>query len=119
MNPMVRRTAEDALKRAGSLAGLAGRWAAYALIWSYRLLVKPLFPTSCRFEPSCSQYALEAVRRFGALRGGLLAARRLGRCNPWGPFGPDPVPEHWPLRFHVHLRSHRRPAPEHLRREPS
>lgn len=50
-------------------------------------------PSPCRFEPSCSQYGIEAVERFGALRGGVLTLRRLGRCHPWGGVGLDPVPE--------------------------
>lgn len=63
------------------------------LILAYRGLVSPVLPGSCRFQPTCSAYALEAVRRFGALRGGFLAARRLARCHPWGGFGCDPVPD--------------------------
>jgi putative membrane protein insertion efficiency factor len=47
----------------------------------------------CRFEPSCSQYAIEALERHGALRGGWLAIRRVGRCHPWGGAGLDPVPD--------------------------
>ena len=50
-------------------------------------------PSPCRYWPTCSQYALEAVERHGALHGGWLAARRLGRCHPWGGHGVDPVPE--------------------------
>lgn len=69
-----------------------------ALIQLYRWVLSPaktvLFGgPSCRFTPSCSTYALEAVRRHGAGRGTLLAARRLCRCHPWGGGGPDPVPE--------------------------
>ncbi|CAN5749822.1 hypothetical protein BH24ACT2_BH24ACT2_10960 [soil metagenome] len=56
-------------------------------------LVRGGRPSPCRFEPSCSQYGIEAVERFGALRGGTLTARRLGRCHPWGGVGLDPVPE--------------------------
>ena len=47
----------------------------------------------CRYDPTCSAYAVTALERFGAARGTWLAARRLGRCHPWGGFGPDPVPE--------------------------
>ncbi|HEY5722564.1 MAG TPA: membrane protein insertion efficiency factor YidD [Allosphingosinicella sp.] len=51
-----------------------------------------LLPPSCRYQPSCSAYAIGAIERYGALRGGLLAARRLLRCHPWGGSGHDPVP---------------------------
>jgi len=62
------------------------------LIRGYQVIVSPLLPPSCRFTPSCSQYALEAVNRHGALRGGWLAVRRLARCHPFHPGGFDPVP---------------------------
>jgi len=64
-----------------------------ALIGGYRVLVSPVLPPSCRFLPSCSDYALEAVRRHGAWRGFGLAVMRLARCHPWGGSGYDPVPE--------------------------
>jgi uncharacterized protein len=63
-----------------------------ALIRGYQRVISPLLPPSCRFHPSCSQYALEAVTRHGTLRGGWLAARRLARCHPFHPGGYDPVP---------------------------
>ena len=63
------------------------------LIRGYQLLISPLFPPSCRYMPSCSEYARQAVRRHGPLAGGWLAARRLARCHPWGGFGYDPVPD--------------------------
>ncbi|MGB1547181.1 MAG: membrane protein insertion efficiency factor YidD [Alphaproteobacteria bacterium] len=64
-----------------------------ALIQLYRWALSPLLPPSCRYLPSCSEYAGEAIARFGPWRGGLLALRRLGRCHPWGGSGYDPVPE--------------------------
>src|SRR6185436_4465585 len=63
-----------------------------ALIRGYQLTLSPLLPASCRFHPSCSQYTLEAVRKYGAVRGGWLGVRRLVRCHPWNPGGFDPVP---------------------------
>ena len=71
---------------------LIPRRAAAAAIRAYQLFLSPLLPPSCRFTPSCSQYALEAVTRHGALRGSWLAARRLARCHPFHPGGFDPVP---------------------------
>jgi uncharacterized protein len=62
------------------------------LIRAYQLVLSPLLPPSCRFYPSCSQYALEAVNRHGAMKGTWLAARRLARCHPFNPGGYDPVP---------------------------
>jgi len=62
------------------------------LIRGYQRFISPALPPSCRFHPSCSQYALEAVTRHGALKGGWLAARRLARCHPFHPGGFDPVP---------------------------
>jgi hypothetical protein len=66
------------------------------LVRSYQLLLSPWLGGNCRFEPSCSQYAVQALARFGALRGGWLAVRRLGRCHPWATPGPDPVPDGLP-----------------------
>lgn len=66
------------------------------IISGYRLLLSPLLGNHCRFHPSCSQYAHTAVRRFGVLRGGWLALRRIGRCHPWHEGGVDPVPEKYP-----------------------
>ena len=62
------------------------------LIRAYQLLLAPVLPPSCRFEPSCSHYAQEAIAAHGAWRGAILAARRLLKCHPWGGSGYDPVP---------------------------
>ncbi|HKT61338.1 MAG TPA: membrane protein insertion efficiency factor YidD [Gemmatimonadales bacterium] len=72
--------------------GLAPRRLIAGLIRAYQRFLSPALPPSCRFHPSCSQYALEAVTRYGALRGSWLAARRLARCHPFNPGGFDPVP---------------------------
>ncbi|MFZ1286671.1 MAG: membrane protein insertion efficiency factor YidD [Candidatus Phosphoribacter sp.] len=63
------------------------------LVRAYQLLFSPMELQTCRFYPSCSGYAVTALLRFGPLRGGWLAARRLGRCHPWNPGGVDHVPE--------------------------
>lgn len=62
------------------------------LVWLYRQLISPFLGNNCRFDPSCSAYAEEALRKHGAFRGSWLAARRIGRCHPWGGSGYDPVP---------------------------
>jgi putative membrane protein insertion efficiency factor len=61
------------------------------LLRGYQVLISPLLPPACRFTPTCSEYALEAVRQYGALRGIYMAARRLLRCHPFHPGGYDPV----------------------------
>jgi len=68
------------------------RLLATSLIRLYQWTVSPLLGPTCRFYPSCSHYALEAIERHGVWRGGWLAARRLGRCHPFCPGGYDPVP---------------------------
>jgi putative membrane protein insertion efficiency factor len=61
-------------------------------ISAYRRWISPALPAHCRFHPTCSAYALEAIREHGALRGTFLALRRIGRCHPFSPGGLDPVP---------------------------
>jgi uncharacterized protein len=63
------------------------------LIRAYQALVSPVLPGACRYYPTCSQYALEAVSARGVLLGGWLALKRIGRCHPWADGGWDPVPE--------------------------
>lgn len=71
------------------------KFLAKPLIWlvrGYQLVISPMLPPSCRFYPSCSHYAIEALERHGPLKGLWLSLRRVGRCNPWHPGGHDPVP---------------------------
>jgi uncharacterized protein len=73
---------------------------ALAVVRFYQLALSPFFGGSCRFVPSCSVYAADAIREHGALRGSLLAARRLAKCHPFGGSGLDPVPERQSPRIH-------------------
>jgi uncharacterized protein len=69
-----------------------GARAASAVLRVYQAAVSPLLPRACRYEPTCSVYAREAIERYGLPRGALLAIRRLARCHPFRPGGFDPVP---------------------------
>ena len=69
------------------------------LIRGYQFLLSPVLAQTCRYHPSCSQYAIEAIDRFGPARGLWLMARRLIRCHPWGGSGWDPVPADPPAEF--------------------
>jgi uncharacterized protein len=79
----LRRLCAGALRLPGALG--------VGLVWLYRVTLGALFPTTCKYHPSCSEYAVQALRRHGLLRGGALAAWRLLRCNPWSKGGFDPV----------------------------
>jgi uncharacterized protein len=68
------------------------------LIRFYQVAISPLKPPTCRFYPTCSQYGLESVKRFGAIRGGYLAVIRILKCHPFHPGGVDPVPTKWPSK---------------------
>jgi putative membrane protein insertion efficiency factor len=68
------------------------------MIAAYSRWVSPMFPRRCRYEPTCSAYAAQSIRRFGAVRGSVLAAWRLLRCNPFSYGGFDPVPDRFTLR---------------------
>jgi len=86
-------------------------WLLTALITLYQRLISPALAPRCRYYPTCSAYAREAIRRHGALKGGGLALWRLLRCNPWGDYGYDPVPE---TRCPDHAsHAHARGGPRH------
>ena len=68
----------------------------------YRRRISPLFPPCCRYRPTCSEYAVQAIQKYGALKGGWLALKRLLRCNPLGGHGYDPVPITWPRKRSSH-----------------
>ncbi|HEY0175785.1 MAG TPA: membrane protein insertion efficiency factor YidD [Pedobacter sp.] len=67
-------------------------WFFLALIKFYQLFLSPLLGASCRFSPTCSQYGIEAIKKYGPFKGGWLTLKRIGRCHPWGAHGHDPVP---------------------------
>lgn len=76
------------------------KWLLIGPIRFYQKFLSPIKPSCCRYYPTCSQYALEAVKKFGFFRGGYLALRRVARCSPLFPGGVDPVPE----EFHFHYK---------------
>jgi uncharacterized protein len=90
------------LRRALRLALMPLGFALIVLIKIYQYVISPLMPPTCRYLPTCSAYAAEAVQRHGAIVGTWLAIRRLARCHPWGGHGYDPVPKQ--------ARRHRHPA---------
>ena len=75
----------DFLKKAGGFIGIL-------LIRFYQLVISPLFPPSCRYTPTCSQYGIEAMKKHGLLKGSWLTIKRISRCHPGGGSGYDPVP---------------------------
>jgi putative membrane protein insertion efficiency factor len=70
----------------------AGIFIALLPIHFYRYCISPLIPASCRYTPTCSEYALQAIKKYGPFKGSLLAIKRISRCHPWGGYGYDPVP---------------------------
>jgi putative membrane protein insertion efficiency factor len=84
------------MRRVSAAAWRAPRLALIALVRAYRLLLSPWLGNSCRFEPTCSRYAIAALERHGAVAGSLYASWRVVRCNPWCAGGCDPVPDNKP-----------------------
>ena len=66
---------------------------AYLIVKAYQVVVSPLLGANCRYNPTCSAYALEALKKFGIIKGGLLSLKRVAKCHPWGGSGHDPVPK--------------------------
>ena len=76
-----------------NLVSKALAWPLIQLVRFYRLAISPWFGANCRFEPTCSSYAIQALQVHGVLKGTILAVKRIGRCHPWGTSGYDPVPD--------------------------
>lgn len=62
------------------------------LVWFYKIVISPLMPATCRYQPTCSSYMIEALKKHGPIYGLFLGLKRIGRCHPWGGSGYDPVP---------------------------
>lgn len=67
-------------------------WLFIKIVRVYQLVLSPIIPASCRYTPTCSQYMIEAIKKYGPFKGGWLGIKRIGRCHPWGGHGHDPVP---------------------------
>jgi len=67
-------------------------WFFLGLIKIYQYAISPMLGANCRFTPTCSQYGIEAIKKYGPFKGGWMALKRIGRCHPWGAHGHDPVP---------------------------
>lgn len=67
-------------------------WLFIKIVRGYQLVLSPIIPASCRYTPTCSQYMIEAIKKYGPFKGGWLGVKRIGRCHPWGGHGHDPVP---------------------------
>ncbi len=69
------------------------KWLIIGMVKLYQAMLSPLLPMACRYHPSCSEYAIQAIQQHGAFKGFYLAIKRISRCQPWGGKGYDPVPE--------------------------
>ncbi|HAC22986.1 MAG TPA: membrane protein insertion efficiency factor YidD [Porphyromonadaceae bacterium] len=67
-------------------------WLLLAPVYFYKYSISPLLPPACRYTPTCSEYTIQAIKKYGPFKGGVLAIKRILRCNPWGGSGYDPVP---------------------------
>lgn len=67
-------------------------WLFLLPVYFYKACISPMLPPACRYVPTCSEYAVQAIKKYGPLKGGWLALKRIGRCHPWGGSGYDPVP---------------------------
>lgn len=105
MNRVAPSESDFAAHRTRAAAALCAvpRLSFNALIRTYQLVLSPLLGMNCRFAPSCSEYAREAILRFGVIEGAWLGAKRIARCHPWGGSGYDPVPD---KRAHGHSCRH-------------
>lgn len=86
-------------------------WALKGMITVYRYILSPVLGKNCRYLPTCSEYAYDAIDRFGPVKGSWLAVRRIGRCHPWGGSGFDPVPEKAPR--HAQKKQYDRGSRDH------
>jgi len=67
-------------------------WPFILLVKFYQIIISPLFPSSCRYSPTCSHYTIDALKKYGLFKGGWFGIKRISRCHPWGGHGHDPVP---------------------------
>jgi putative membrane protein insertion efficiency factor len=91
-SPVSYENHENALRNEQSFLGRFLGKLTIGLIWLYQRLISPILPASCRFYPSCSQYAKEAVDHHGFMKGSIYTVKRIGKCHPFHPGGLDPVP---------------------------
>ena len=82
----------ESWRKCASICKRVATWPLLALVKFYQYCISPLTPPSCRFVPTCSQYAVEALKKYGPIKGCWLTLKRLMRCHPWGGSGYDPVP---------------------------
>jgi putative membrane protein insertion efficiency factor len=87
------------MKRAGTFLWLLPRNVCVVILRAYRTVISPLYGDVCRYYPSCSHYALQAIQQYGVVRGAFMGSLRIARCHPWAAGGVDDVPQRVPQRF--------------------